>query len=231
LKSYFFENENRFQIEDGASRIDQSDGKAITIRCPHCLNIGTFQTASNGLRWFKVSKNSRVHDLHSFMRICPSPECSGVVLTVTTGTDCLEILPPELLDFDGSDLPPKLLRTLKEAIACHSVGAHRAAVMMVRRLLEEICEESDASGRTLHDRLIALKSKITFPEELFEAMGELKALGNDAAHITAKEYLVIGEDEAKDSIELVKEILKARYQLKGLVERLRLRKASNISSE
>ena len=55
-------------------------------------------------------------------------------------------------------------------------------------------------------------------------MGELKALGNDAAHIQAKTYDNIGKDEADDSIELAKEILKARYQLKGLVERLQARK-------
>ncbi len=95
---------------------------------------------------------------------------------------------------------------------------------MVRRLLEEICEDSQAIGKDLHHRLIALREKVTLPEELFEAMGELKALGNDAAHIMAKNYEVIGKEEAEDSIELAKEILKSRYQLKTLVDRLKARK-------
>lgn len=81
-------------------------------------------------------------------------------------------------------------------------------------------------GKDLHARLITLKTKITLPEELFDAMGELKALGNDAARITAKNYTNIGEDESEDSIELAKEILKARYQLKGLVDRLRARRGN-----
>ena len=135
------------------------------------------------------------------------------------------VLPSELIDFNSNGIPSSLLATLKEAISCHAAGAYRASAMMVRRLLEEICDESSATGRDLHARLIALRSKITLPEELFEAMGELKALGNDAAHITAKNYVNIGEDESADSIELAKEILKARYQLKGLVDRLRSRRA------
>jgi hypothetical protein len=35
------------------------------------------------------------------------------------------------------------------------------------------------------------------PEPLFEAMNELKALGNDAAHIEAKAYDNIGADERR----------------------------------
>jgi hypothetical protein len=92
--------------------------------------------------------------------------------------------------------------------------------MMVRRLLEEICAENSASGQNLHNRLAALKSLVVLPQPLFEAMNELKALGNDAAHVEAKAYDNIGREEAEDSIELAKEILKALYQLKGLVARL-----------
>jgi len=86
--------------------------------------------------------------------------------------------------------------------------------MMVRRLLEEICAENSASGQNLHNRLAALKS--------------LVALGNDAAPVAAKAYDNIGREEAEDSIELAKEILKALYQLKGLVARLQARKGTAI---
>ena len=95
---------------------------------------------------------------------------------------------------------------------------------MVRRLLEEICEDNSAKGKNLNDRIKELENKITLPKELFDAMSELKALGNDAAHVKAKTYNTIDEAEAADSIELAKEILKARYQLKGLVKRLQTRK-------
>jgi len=80
------------------------------------------------------------------------------------------VLPPELLGFDGADLPAACLATLTEAVACHAAGGYRAAAMMVRRLLEEICEENDAKGSDLHKRLEALKNIIVLPKALFDAM-------------------------------------------------------------
>lgn len=73
--------------------------------------------------------------------------------------------------------------------------------MMVRRLLEEICDLNNAKGVDLHKRPEALKTKIVLPQTLFDAMNELKVLGNDAAHVEAKAYDNIGKDEASDSIE------------------------------
>jgi HEPN domain-containing protein len=131
-----------------------------------------------------------------------------------------------LLDFSLDNLPATCRETLKEAIACHAAGAHRAAAMMVRRLLEEICADNNAKGADLHKRLETLKTLVVLPQALFDAMGELKALGNDAAHVEARAYDNIGREEAEDSIELAKEILKALYQLKGLVARLQARKGT-----
>lgn len=96
--------------------------------------------------------------------------------------------------------------------------------MMVRRLLEEICDESGAEGKDLHRRLESLKDKVTLPTAFFDAMAELKLLGNDAAHVQAKNYDNIDKEEAEDAIELAKEVLKALYQLQGLVYRLQARK-------
>ena len=87
---------------------------------------------------------------------------------------------------------------MKEAVACHAAGAYRAAAMMVRRLLEEICAENNATGNDLHKRLEALKSLVVLPQALFDAMGELKALGNDAVHIEARAYDNIGREEAEE---------------------------------
>lgn len=53
---------------------------------------------------------------------------------------------PQLLDFNPESLPPRLQQTLREAVACHGAGAYMAAAMMVRRLLEEICDENNATG-------------------------------------------------------------------------------------
>lgn len=229
MDEFEFDNDNIFQADSDIQVIDKKIAQdTLSIRCPHCLHVGTFSTATEGLQWAKYEKGTsrtRGRAMRAFIRVCPNPQCTGIIFTLSSGREFVQVLPPELIDFDAEGLPAKLLATLQEAISCHAAGAYRASAMMVRRLLEEICDESGATGKDLHARLIALRSKITLPEELFDAMQELKALGNDAAHITAKNYTQIGKDESEDSIELAKEILKARYQLKGLVDRLRTRKA------
>ncbi len=201
----------------------------VSVRCPHCRELGSFNVLNHAIQFRKRGKqgpNPVVHDYFASIRVCPNIKCFGLVFVIESiDGSVAEIEPPQLLDFSLDNLPPRLQETLKEAIACHGAGAYRAAAMMVRRLLEEICEENRATGANLHQRLASLKNAVVLPQPLFEAMNELKALGNDAAHVEAKEYDNIGQGEAEDSIELAKEILKALYQLKGLIARLQSRKA------
>lgn len=223
-----FENPNILQADQGFFH-STGVGPALSVRCPHCSQVGTFPPATSDLSYGKALKDTSKSKSVAFsavLRVCPNKKCQGVIFTISNGTQYVT-LPPELIDFDPVGLPERLLETLREAVACHAAGAYRASAMMVRRLLEELCEESSAEGHDLHARLSSLRTKIILPEELFEAMLELKALGNDAAHIVAKNYANIGKAECEDSIELAKEILKARFQLKGLVERLRSRKKSD----
>jgi hypothetical protein len=220
---------NVFCADGGLSQ--ETTRQPVSIRCPHCRQLGTFDLVGKS-RAFK--KNGKIVPMqvtaavtyYAGVRICPNVQCMGLVFVVESNTEVLEVVPPQLLDINPDGLPLRLQQTLKEAVACHGAGAYRAAAMMVRRLLEEICDENSVLGANLHQRLTALRSAIVVPEPLFDAMNELKALGNDAAHVEAKAYDNVGADEAQDSIELAKEILKALYQLKGLIARLQARKSS-----
>jgi Domain of unknown function (DUF4145) len=221
-----YERPNIFQVDEVSGSGPVS---TVSIRCPHCRQLGTFMSPVPGLNYHKrmvqEPTNTVVTSPHSAaVYICPNTECKGLVFAIRNAADLLKVVPPELLEFQAENIPAKLLTTLTEAVACHAAGANRAAAMMVRRLLEEVCDDNNASGRDLHQRIEAIKSSVTLPNDLFSAMFELKALGNDAAHIEAKAYDNIGPDEAEDSIELAKEILKSLYQLKGLVSRLQARR-------
>lgn len=66
-----------------------------------------------------------------------------------------------------------------------------------------------------------LGQNVLVPKDLLDAADELRLLGNDAAHIKAKNYDAIGKDEAALAIELAKELLKAVYQYTSLVSKLR----------
>jgi len=91
---------------------------------------------------------------------------------------------------------------------------------MVRRTLEELCDDKKATGANLKARILALSAVAVVPAELLNAADELRVLGNDAAHVEAKDYDKIGKEESAIAIELAKELLKAVYQYTSLVARL-----------
>ncbi|WP_417473522.1 DUF4145 domain-containing protein [Leisingera sp.] len=227
------ENPNLFQPDGDFSVIDNDHAHSIQIRCPHCQAIGTFKPLlPSGVAYHKDTKGtsrSRFDYVEAQVSSCPNPKCNGLIFSLThshANEKIIKCFPPELLDFNPDNLPENLVQTLKEAVVCHSQGAYRACAMMVRRLLEELCHDCNVQGPNLHSRLKALRTHITLPEDLFDAMDELKALGNDAAHIEAKAFSTIDKEESQLSIELAQEILKARYQHKSLVDRLRSRRKS-----
>lgn len=183
----------------------------VTLVCPHCGSTGTFAAAGKGYS-FHVPEAGRVVALSITPRICPNRSCLRAVVLVTRAEGVLATFPPVRLGFDKHEIPVRVTSCLEEAITCHSAGAHRASALMVRRTLEELCEERGASGSNLNQRLHALEDKVLMPKELFNAMDDIRLLGNDAAHVEAKVYEEIGPDEIETAIELTKEILKAAYQ-------------------
>lgn len=219
------ENPNIFCLDGG---ISQGQPAPRSIRCPHCRQLGVFGVVGNSGFGFskrgKLGPNVVAVNFYAATRICPNPKCRGLVFSIEENQNALALFPPELIDFDPKDIPANLLATLKEAISCHAAGAYRASTMMVRRLLEELCEINGAQGGNLHQRIGGLKQKVLLSPALFEALHELKALGNDAAHVEAKAYDSIGKEEAFNSIELAKEILKALYQHQSLLTRLQSRR-------
>lgn len=195
------------------------------VRCPHCLHMGAFTRIlpqDLNIRHLIRENNASSHKGRSVvgLRVCPNNECRGIILFVQDETAKLVTLPGEVLDFDPTDVPNAIAASLEEAIKCHSAQCYKAAALMVRRVLEELCEDRGAQGKTLHDRLIALSQIIVLPRELLAAADHLRLLGNDAAHIEAKTYQAIGEPEVRLSIDLTKELLKGAYQYKGLLGRL-----------
>jgi len=97
---------------------------------------------------------------------------------------------------------------------------------MVRRTLEEICVDRAATGKTLKDRVSALSKTVILPPALISGLDSLRLLGNDAAHVEAKEYTRIGKTEVELAIDVTKEVLKSVYQLQDLVARLEALKKS-----
>jgi Domain of unknown function (DUF4145) len=208
--------------------VEVGSAKAATVsfRCPHCRHAGAF----NGLpdckdvSWQeRKSKGDRVSvtAYTAGVRRCPNGECQSLVFVILSGGRLSQSFPPEVIDFDSTSLPDPILASLEEAIKAHSAGCFKASALMIRRTLEEVCKDKNATGRDLKARLASLSGSIVVPQELLDAADELRLLGNDAAHVEAKAYDAIGPDEAALAIELAKELLKAVYQYASLVAKLK----------
>lgn len=203
------------------------DTRVVNVRCPACRHRGAFDGFTVGdVMWenYELSEDNELVALGTRtrigMRCCPNVECRSALFFVNHA-GAVTTFPPEIIDFDATNLPNRILSSLEEAIKCHAAGCFRASALMVRRTLEELCNHKEAKGKDLKARIAELSTVAVVPTELLAAADELRILGNDAAHIEAKNYDEIGKEEAEIAIELAKELLKAVYQYTSLLARLK----------
>ena len=207
-----------------------AEANLVSLRCPDCGRYGTFESV-HSLEDFKRTlmrtektgpqSSSQYQELWRWgQRRCPFPECHAHVFIVSRGSEVVTSYPPETIDFDKEGIPTKITNTLEEAITCYANQCYVASAIMVRRTLEEICEDREAKGDNLWQRIRKLKEKVVISEGLIEGMGNLIVLGNDAAHVESRTFEQVSKYEVGLGIEIAKEILKAVYQEKTLVERL-----------
>ncbi|HXI41438.1 MAG TPA: DUF4145 domain-containing protein [Bryobacteraceae bacterium] len=191
----------------------QSQPLPLSIRCPFCSHIGTFDPLP-GFQDVWTSGQLLGH------RRCPNRVCLAHVFTISQAGTVLASYPPALVEFETKDIPAQIVETFKESLLCHANGCYTAAAMMIRKSLEQICLEKGATGSNLKERILDLRSKVILPSALFDAADGLRLLGNDAAHIEAQTYDNVGEEEVELAISLTKEIMKSLYQYQSLLGKL-----------
>jgi Domain of unknown function (DUF4145) len=201
----------------------QSSGFPASIRCPHCGANGTFIPSAGGTFQQNVRRGAggQVAVQLWYGVHCPNLDCLAPVFMIEQGGQKLLSFPPEVIDFESKNLPNRVADSLGEAIQCHAASCFKGAALLVRRTLEEVCDDRGAIGKDLKSRISSLGKIITIPQALIEAMDEIRLLGNDAAHVEAKAYDDIGAVEVEVAIDLCKELVKATYQYESLLTKIR----------
>jgi Domain of unknown function (DUF4145) len=197
----------------------------IGLRCPGCGREGSFENVV-------TSADLVVEKYWLGQRKCPNRNCKTHIFFIYD-SDKKEIVasyPSQRIDFDTTDIPPKVVSTFDEAISCHSHQLFVSSAIMVRRTIEEICEDKNAKGNNLKEKIANIGKKIIIPQEFIDGMDELRLLGNDAAHIEAKVFVEIGKNELDVAIKFAKELLKAVYQYSSLLNELKGLKNKNSST-
>lgn len=191
----------------------------LSLRCPKCHQRATLDSIT--------TQDARLPEVIVGHRRCPNPACYvHIFVAYEPPASVIASYPAERLDFDATNLPPKVLASLEEAVTCHASGCYVAAAMLVRKTLEELAHDRQATGDNLKLRIRALRTKVVLPDELLDGMDDLRLLGNDAAHIESQDYATVGKEEVEVAIELTKEILKGVYQYVDLLARLKALKQS-----
>ena len=191
----------------------------VATRCPHCGHFGTFLQVSQG----DIAKMNGNNQITHFLGIrkCPNEKCQGHLFFISDANrNILLTSPSETIPFDKENIPNGVLKAFEEAIKCHSNNCFTASAIMIRKTLEEICQDRGAKGKNLNLRLNDLGNKILIPKELLDGMNDLRLLGNDAAHIEAKTFNEVGKDEIEISLEFTQEILKAEIGRASCRERV-----------
>ncbi len=200
-------------IKTEATKIlNSTDSISVSLRCPVCRQIGTMENLGHDLLLDPITV---VGD-----RRCPNTHCHAHIFVTLKDGQLIASYPPETIDFDTTGIPPSVVESFSEAIICHANECYVAAAIMVRKTLEELCNDQKAQGSNLHKRLEDLFTKIVVPEGFSEGVMDLKLLGNDAAHIESQTYRQIGKVEVELGIDIAKNVLLALYQFKGLMNRL-----------
>lgn len=207
--------ETKIAIPDNA----QAEPPRVDIRgrCPACGRDATFESLPIQDLWFAEYRLGQ--------RRCPNASCRSHIFFIwraeKEGGKVVATFPSQKAPFDKADIPDKVAATFEEAITCHAEGCFKAAALMIRRTLEEMCRDKDAVGDTLKDRIQSLENVLVVPKQLFDLMGRLRLLGEDAARVESRAYDEIAKDEVEVGIELTKEILKAVYQYSSLLTKMK----------
>lgn len=201
------------------SQQDPSDIAAspISMRCPSCRHEATLDRLGNDRQ---LPAREGPGAVQWGARRCPNGECAALILYVRAPNGSVVAFPAETIDFDASDLPESVVRALEEAITCHANGCFTAAAIMVRKTLEVVCDDREATGSNLYERLQDLGDKVVLPQAMLRGLQNLRLLGNDAAHIESQVYNQVGREEVEVAIDVTKEILKATYQYESIMGRL-----------
>jgi hypothetical protein len=110
---------------------------------------------------------------------------------------------PRPVNYVDRRIPARVRTSLEEARKCADASSFLAAAVMVRRVLEGVANQFDATKGSLPARLRALRDAGVIDARMFEWAERLREHGNLGAHDSEGE---VSEQDARDLIEFAEAI-------------------------
>jgi len=208
------------------------------IQCGHCGNNSLMEVVAEYSQLNTQYENGvggRSWDEGDIYELLLCPACSNVMLRSyywhdgymeTSEDTTFRYLYPASNE-KPLGLPPKIQRAYDAAIKVKNIDVNAYAVL-IGRVLEMICEDRNASGKTLNAKLTDLSERGEIPNKLVKVAESLRHLRNIGAHAILGE-LTKSEEPILSSlcIAILEYVYSAPYLVQQAEDRLGKLKESN----
>lgn len=216
--------------------LKSSTGKIKKLKCQHCNNETIMEVVSSiQHNYSDRSKDDYYYEIQSVL-ICPICEQYNIISAYWDNTygkleyideydlydgdnvDEYIIFPiPSNLVSSKSDLvPDTIIKSFKKAIEL-KLYDEESCLIKLRKTLEMICNDQNADGNNLLEKIINISEKGILPITLKSASTIIRKLGNIGAH---ESDININSNEIECVIELVEYIIQYIYVLPKEIEKI-----------
>ena len=159
--------------------------------CHQCGNHTTARFLSSvGVKEYALQDAARIGDgIDVFYSMIRCRSCDQVQLIKHEKGDGLDIksanllYPVPLVDFEHRSVPEAIAREFWEAQRVERTSKTAYAVL-IGRVLERLCKDKEAKGRSLNSQIKDLSDRGVIPAQLSEMAHALRFLRNSGAHVT-----------------------------------------------
>ena len=127
------------------------------------------------------------------------------------------------------DVPEHIAPAANEAHECQSIGAHRAAVMLARAVIEATAKAKQIANGTLYNKIEKMHEHGLLSELVRDQAHEVRYLGNDMAHGDFVEP--VSAEDADEILELMAEVLHAVFEMPAQLLRRKEARLAKQSGE
>ena len=173
--------------------------------CPHCLREVRFD----------IVAQTQTSPDHLYYEIQRCQACQELVYRHldNTRTRVLAQWPPKGIRPVHPSVPAPIGADWREAHLCLSIGAFRGAAAMARRAVQGVAVEQGARDAKLSAQLKELEAKATLHPTMVEWADHIRLLGNVGAHPGADGLETVSEEEAREVVRFLDELLRWLYEL------------------
>jgi Domain of unknown function (DUF4145) len=172
--------------------------------CPHCLREVRFDILAQ-------TQHGRL--LHQIQKCQACRELVYRQLDVEEPSHTLAQWPPRGIRPAHPAVPPPIAADWLEAHLCLSIRAFRGAAAMARRAVQGVAVERGAKDAKLSAQLKELEARATLHPTMVEWADHIRLLGNAGAHPGGDGLETVSEDEAREVVRFLDELLRWLYEL------------------